>query len=141
MAELTTEEVKKMVEEAVDNATEKLVISITAAVSQSIAATIKCSVDAVVFTAMDTYEHECVLDLDTDELKAVKKIADIASSLGDHGDLRDGISEMRDNHHFMKRFRRKVDKVGGAMLIAIATTIIGIILLIFGMGTKEYFKN
>lgn len=141
MPELSNEEIKIMVEEAVKNATEGLVAAITTAVSHSVATTINCSVQIAVAKAIDEYEHECVLDLEADELKGLRKLADIASSLVDHGDIKDGISEIRDNHHFIKKFRRKVDKVGGAMLIAIAGTVVGTVLLILGIGVKEYFKN
>jgi hypothetical protein len=141
MAEFSQDEIRKMVKDAVRESTEDLVSAITAAVSQSVARTIKCSVEAEVVRAMDEYDHECVLDLEDDEIRALRKLSDIASSLGEHGDMRAGVAEMRDNHHFIKNFRKKVDKVGGAMLIIIASSIIGTVLIILGMGTKEYFKN
>lgn len=130
-----------MVQTAVENATEGLVIAITSAVAQSVAATIKCSVDVAIAKAMEDYEHECVLGLDADELKAVRKLADVAASLGEHGNAKDGIEEIRANHAFLKQFRRKVDRVGGAMLISIATTLIGLVLAILGIGAKEYFGS
>ena len=141
MPELSNEEIKIMVEEAVKSATDGLVAAITSAVSHSVATTVNCSVQVAVAKAMDEYDHDCVLDLEPEELKGLRKLADIASSLGEHGDIKDGISEIRDNHHFIKRFRKKVDKVGGAMLIAIAGTVVGTVLLILGIGVKEYFKN
>jgi hypothetical protein len=141
MAEITSEEVQKMVQTAVENATEGLVIAITSAVAQSVAATIKCSVDVAIAKAMEDYEHECVLDLDVDELKAMRKFADVATSLGEHGNIKDGVEEIRANHAFLKQFRRKIDRVGGAMLISIATTLIGLVLLILGIGIREYFQN
>jgi len=140
MPELTTEEIKKMVEEAVQNSTEGLVIAITAAVSQTVATTINCSVQLAVTTAMDSYEHECVLDFEPEEVRAVKKLVDACASLGDHGDLRDGVSQVRDSLHFIKKAKARIDKIGGAMLMGIVTAVVGVIILIFSLGTKKYFE-
>ena len=77
MAEFSQDEIRKMVKDAVRESTEDLVSAITAAVSQSVSRTVKCSVEAEVVRAMDEYEHDCVLGLDDDEIRALGGYAPI----------------------------------------------------------------
>lgn len=134
-------EIRKMVMEAVTSAvTETLIKGIAESVVKSVSMSINCAVDQAVTEAMSNYKHKCVFDLDEGQLKGVKKILDVVESAG-HGDIRDGVEEIRANHTFVQSFRTRAEKIGGAFIIGIVTLLAGITLTAFGYGIKHLFTG
>lgn len=127
MADFTKEDIEKMVEDSVLKAM-KGVFAV------GLTEVVRCAV----VKAMENYEHECVLDLSSKELEATLSLVDVIKATG-HGDMNNGVQEIRENHAFICKLRKKLDKAGdtvtgcilkGVMTILIAATGIGLAFLL-----------
>ena len=134
-------EIRKMVKEAVTSAvTETLVQGIAESVVKSVQMSINCAVQDAVDEAMLTYEHRCVLDLDAQQLKSAKRLLDVLESAG-HGNPCEGVEEVRANHLFIQSFRRKAEKVGGAFILGVVATLVGVTMAALGYGVKHMMNG
>lgn len=127
MADWTKEEIEKMVEDAVAKAM-KGVFAI------GLTEVVHCAVTK----ALQNYEHECVLDFSSKEIEAAQTLLDVVKATG-HGDLADGIEEIRENHSFTCRLRKKLDKAGDTITSCVLKAVMTILLTATGLGLVFFF--
>lgn len=75
---------------------------------------------------LDEYEHECVLSLKAGDAEHARDIFQAIRELG-HGDLCDGIAELRENHSFVARYRRFTGQIGTTIITVVILAIMGVI--------------
>ena len=131
MADFSKEDIEKMVEDAVLKAM-KGVFAV------GLTEVVRCAV----VKAMENYEHECVLDFSPKEVEAAQTMIDVARAAG-HGDVGVGVEEIRENHAFVCRLRKKLDKAGDTVTGCILKAVMTVILAATGMGLAFflYFRN
>lgn len=122
MTEFSKEEVEQMVEAAVLKAM-KGVFAV------GLTEIVHCAVTR----AMSTYQHECVLDLNPQELEAAQSLIDVVKSAG-HGNVTVGVEEIRDNHVFTTRLRKKLDNMGDAVTSCVLKVVMTVLLTATGIG-------
>lgn len=76
--------------------------------------------------ALDEYQHECVLALRPGDTAYARDIFAALRELG-HGSLGDGVTEMRENHAFVARYRRFTGHIGTTLITVILVAIMGVI--------------
>lgn len=127
MADWTKEEIEAIVEAAVARAM-KGVFAV------GLTEVVHCAVTK----ALQGYEHECILDFSSKEIEAVQTLFDVVKATG-HGDLADGIEEIRENHSFTCRLRKKLDKAGDTITSCVLKAVMTILLTATGVGLVFFF--
>lgn len=122
MADITKEEVEALVAKSVEKA-------ISGILMVAITETVHCAVTQ----AMKDYKHECLLDLDEKELEAMQTMVDVVKSTG-HGNIIAGVEEIRENHTFVVRLRKKCEKAGETMTQTLIKGVTGAIMLAIAVG-------
>ena len=131
MADFSKEDIEKMVEDAVLKAM-KGVFAV------GLTEVVRCAV----VKAMENYEHECVLDFSAKELEATQNLVDVLRATG-QGDVIHGVEEIRENHAFVCKLRKKLDKAGDTVTGCILKAVMTVLLAATGMGLAFflYFRN
>ena len=131
MADFTKEEIEKMVEDAVLKA-------MRGVFAVGLTEVVRCAV----VKAMENYEHECVLDLSSKELEATQNLVDVLRATG-QGDVIHGVEEIRENHAFICKLRKKLDKAGDTITGCILKAVMTVLLAAtgFGLAFFLYFRN
>lgn len=131
MADFTKEEIEQMVEDAVTRAM-KGVFAV------GLTEIVRCAV----VKAMENYEHECVLDFTPNELEATQNLVDVIRATG-HGSILAGVEEIRENHAFVCRLRKKLDKAGDTVTNCVLKAVMTALLTATGLGLIFffYFRN
>ena len=122
MAEFTKEEIEQMVQDAVMKA-------MRGVFAVGLTEVVHCAVTK----AMQNYEHECVLDLSPKEVEAAQTLIDVAKATG-HGDVTAGVEEIRENHVFICRLRKKLDKAGDTVTSCVLKAVMTVLLAATGLG-------
>ncbi|NCC83994.1 MAG: hypothetical protein EOM03_07695 [Clostridia bacterium] len=90
--------------------------------------------------ALDAYQHKCVLNLDSEQIRQVSNLFNAIKEVGD-GQLEHGVEVIRDNHKLMSRYVTVTGKIGTTVI----TTVVFIILAFFGssvvIGIVEKLKG
>ena len=131
MADFTKDEIEKMVEDAVLKA-------MRGVFAVGLTEVVRCAV----VKAMENYEHECVLDLSPKELEATQNLVDVLRATG-QGDVLHGVEEIRENHAFICKLRKKLDKAGDTITGCILKAVMAVLLAStgFGLAFFLYFRN
>ena len=116
------EEVEAMVAKAVERAMNGILMV-------AITETVHCAVTQ----AMKDYKHECLLDLDERELEAMQTMVDVVKSTG-HGNIVAGVEEIRENHTFVVRLRKKCEKASETMAQTLVKGVTGAVMLAIAVG-------
>ena len=116
------EEVEAMVAKAVEKAMNGILMV-------AITETVHCAVTQ----AMKDYKHECLLDLDERELEAMQTMVDVVKSTG-HGNIISGVEEIRENHTFVVKLRKRCEKAGETMTQTLVKGITGAVMLAMAIG-------
>lgn len=76
--------------------------------------------------ALDEYQHECVLELRPGDTEYARDIFQALRELG-HGSLGDGVTEMRENHALVARYRRFTGHIGTTLITLILVAVMGVL--------------
>ena len=91
-------------------------------------------------SALDTYQHKCVLNLDSEQIRQVSNLFNAIKEVGD-GQLEHGVEIIRDNHKLISRYVTITGKIGTSVI----TTVVFIVLAFFGssvvIGVVEKLKG
>ena len=91
------------------------------------------TVHCAVTKAMREYTHDCVLDLDASELQAMQTMVDVVKSTG-HGNVMTGVEEIRENHNFVVKLRKRCEKAGETVTQTLIKGITGAAMLAVAIG-------
>jgi hypothetical protein len=90
--------------------------------------------------ALNAYQHKCVLNLDSEQIRQVGNLFNAIKEIGD-GQLEHGVEIIRDNHKLISRYVTVTGKIGTSVI----TTVVFIILAFFGssvvIGVVEKLKG
>ena len=91
-------------------------------------------------SALDMYQHKCVLHLDQDQIKQVGNLFNAIREVGD-GKLEHGVEVIRDNHKLISKYVSVTGKIGTSVI----TAVVFIVLAFFGssvvIGIVEKLKG
>ena len=91
-------------------------------------------------SALDMYQHKCVLHLDQDQIKQVGNLFNAIKEVGD-GKLEHGVEVIRDNHKLISKYVSVTGKIGTSVI----TTVVFIVLAFFGsslvVGIVEWIRG
>ena len=76
--------------------------------------------------ALDEYSHKCKLDVSDADLEQAKFLFAALKEIG-HGELDIGITEARENHRFLSRYRSWTGNVGTAVITFIVLGVVGVV--------------
>ena len=76
-------------------------------------------------TALELYKHECVLDLDPEQIRQVGNIFSAIKEIG-KGDLTAGVETMRENHKLVSLYRNTTGKIGTVVITTIIVALVGV---------------
>ena len=116
------EEVEEMVAKSVERAMNGILMV-------AITETVHCAVKS----AMKDYKHDCVLDLDEKELEAMQTLVDVVKSTG-HGNIINGVEEIRENHTFIVKLRKKCERASETVSQTLIKGITGTVMLAVAIG-------
>ena len=74
--------------------------------------------------ALNEYQHECVLNLRNGDSEHARELFQALREIG-HGNLGDGITEVRENHTFIMRYRKWACNTGGLIITVIILALAG----------------
>lgn len=83
-------------------------------------------IKAAVREALDEYKHKCKLNVGDADLEQAKFLFAALKEIG-HGELDIGITEVRDNHRFLSRYRRWTGNAGTAVITFIVLGVVGVV--------------
>ena len=89
--------------------------------------------------ALNEYQHECILNLRTGDAEYGRELFQALREIG-HGNLGDGITEVRENHTFIMRYRKWACNTGGMILTLIILAVAGFAGSSFISGTVSALK-
>lgn len=91
-------------------------------------------------SALDMYQHKCVLHLDQDQIKQVGNLFNAIREVGD-GKIEHGVEVIRDNHKLISKYTAVTGKIGTSVI----TAVVFIVLAFFGssvvIGVVEKLKG
>lgn len=90
--------------------------------------------------ALDEYQHECVLALRPGDTEYARDIFAALRELG-HGSLGDGVTEMRENHAFVARYRRFTGNIGTTVVTVILVAVVGVLGSALVAGWVSWIKG
>ena len=76
--------------------------------------------------AIDEYQHECGLALRPGDTEHVRDIFQALRELG-HGSLGEGVTEMRENHAFVARYRKFTGHIGTTVVTVVLVAVMGVL--------------
>ena len=88
---------------------------------------------------LTTYHHDCVLDLDEDQLRQVGNLFSAIKEIG-QGNLSVGVERVRENHKLITRYCLVTGKVGTTVITAIVVLALSFIGSSFVIGMVEKTK-
>lgn len=100
-------------------------------------------VKTAVADALREYQHECVLDLSSEELRQVDNLFSTIRTIGE-GDLVKGIDHIRENHQFITKYVSITGRIGTIVITSITIFVIGLVGSVLWEGiisrSKEVLK-
>lgn len=105
---------------------------------------VRCAELAAIITktvkeVLTTYNHECVLDLDAEQLRQVGNLFSAIKEIG-QGDLSIGVERIRENHKLITRYCNVTGKIGTTVITAIVVLALSFIGSSFVIGLVEKTK-
>ena len=91
-------------------------------------------------SALDEYQHDCILNLGPDQAREVKNLFCAIKEIG-HGKLDAGVERIRDNHKLITRYCEVTGKVGTAVITMFIVAIMSFIGLSAVSGSVAKIKE
>lgn len=88
---------------------------------------------------LTTYQHDCVLDLDEEQLRQVGNLFSAIKEIG-QGNLSVGVERVRENHKLITRYCNVTGKIGTTVITAIVVLALSFIGSSFVIGLVEKTK-
>lgn len=88
---------------------------------------------------LTTYNHECVLDLDKEQLRQVGNLFSAIKEIG-QGNLSVGVERVRENHKLITRYCNVTGKIGTTVITALVVIVLSFIGSSFVIGLVEKTK-
>lgn len=88
---------------------------------------------------LTTYNHECVLDLDEEQLRQVGNLFSAIKEIG-QGNLSVGVERVRENHKLITRYCNVTGKIGTTVITALVVLALSFIGSSFVIGLVEKTK-
>ena len=93
-----------------------------------------------VSAAMADYQHKCVLDLESEQIKQIDNIFAAIREVGS-GDIGSGVVIIRDNHKMLARYCRVTGKIGTTVISMIVISVLTVAGSAFLLGLVDKAKG
>lgn len=91
-------------------------------------------------SALDMYQHKCVLHLEQDQIKQVGNLLNAIREVGD-GKLEHGVEVIRDNHKLISKYTAVTGKIGTSVITAVVFIVLGFLGSSVVIGIVEKLKG
>lgn len=76
--------------------------------------------------ALDEYQHKCRLQISDEDMDQVKFVFHAIREIG-HGRVAEGVTEVRENHLFLSKYRKWTGNIGTVVVTAIILGVLGVV--------------